>query len=79
MKKSAMQIISTGVMSVMRHCMQILRADQMLFQQRGLKLQLKNSYTQGIFFPDRINRSRTAPVITAGRKSLSLGEGGIKL
>lgn len=38
-------------MRVMRHCMQILRADQMLIQQHGLKPQLNNSYTRGVFFP----------------------------
>lgn len=53
-----MQIIRTGVMSIMRHCMQTLRADQMLFQQHELKSQLENSYTHvGFFFLDRINRS----------------------
>lgn len=62
MKKSAMQIISTGVMSIMRHCMQSLKADQMLFQQHGSKLQLKNSYTRRNFFPDRINGSSLWPL-----------------
>lgn len=36
MKKSAMQIIRAGVMSIMRHCMQIPSADQMLFQQHEI-------------------------------------------
>lgn len=70
-----MQIISTVVMSIMRHCMQILRADQMLFQQHGLKSQLKNSYTRGIVFPRQDLQKQ--PVAAAGRKSLCLGEAGI--
>lgn len=57
MKKSAMQILSTGVMSIMRQCTQGLKAVQMLFQQHGSKLQLKNSYTCGICSPDTINKT----------------------
>lgn len=41
MKKSAMQIVSTRVMSIMRHSMEGLKAVQMLFQQHGSKPQLK--------------------------------------
>lgn len=77
MKKSAMQIIRTGVMSIMRHCMQIPSTDQMLLQQHELKSQLKNSYTCGIFFPWQ--DSQEQPVTAAGRKSLSLGEVSIQL